>query len=87
MDVLKTLRELHQEKQRLDVAIAALEARLKNGADGRKRRRGRKSMSAAERKEVSRRMSKYWESRRATGRVLEFEPRESVSAAGESVSA
>lgn len=87
MDVDKTLRELHQEKQRLDAAIAALEARLKNGTGGRKRRRGRKSMSAAERQEVSKRMSKYWESRRASGRVLEFEPRDAAGAAGESVSA
>lgn len=85
MDVNKTLRELHQEKRQLDVAIAALEARLKVGAGRQKRRRGRKSMSAAERQEVSRRMSKYWESRRATGRVLAFEPR--GAAAGESITA
>jgi hypothetical protein len=87
MDVNKTLRELHQEKRQLDVAIAALEARLKNGAEGRKRRRGRRSMSAAERLEVSRRMAKYWEGRRAAARELEFEPHVAAATAGESISA
>jgi hypothetical protein len=64
MDVNKALRELHEEKRRLDATIAALEARLGNGTRTH-RRRGRKSMSAEERQEVSRRMSKYWEARRA----------------------
>ncbi len=67
MDVVKALRELYTEKKRLDATIARLEARLraaptvKSGA----RRRGRKSMSAAERLEVSKRMTLYWEARRA----------------------
>jgi hypothetical protein len=70
MDILKALRELHNEKKRLDAAIAALEARKKAGYLGAKEkpvhsRRGRKSMSAAERLEVSKRMTLYWESRRA----------------------
>jgi hypothetical protein len=64
MDVNKALRELHEEKRRLDATIAALEARLGNRTRTH-RRRGRKSMSAEERQEVSRRMSKYWEARRA----------------------
>jgi hypothetical protein len=73
MDILKALRELHQEKQRLDATISSLEAHLKNEAHLKtaragapaKRRRGRKSMSAAERQAVSRRMTLYWEARRA----------------------
>ena len=69
MDIVKALRELYQEKKRLDVTIAALEARLKQSGRGMKKvskeRRGRKSMSAAERLEVSRRMRLYWEARRA----------------------
>jgi hypothetical protein len=70
MDVLKALRELYAEKKRLDSAIAALEARLRAGQTGGAaksgaRRRGRKSMSAAERLEVSKRMTLYWEARRA----------------------
>ena len=68
MDVYKALRELHGEKVRLDSAIRALETRLCHlaspGATMRVRR-GRRSMSAAERVEVSRRMSNYWAARRA----------------------
>jgi hypothetical protein len=70
MDIAKALRELHHEKKRLDSAIAALEARIRaahNGSRAKpaKGRRGRKSMSAAERLEVSRRMTSYWQARRA----------------------
>jgi hypothetical protein len=70
MDIVKALRELHNEKKRLDAAIAALEARIRAGHNGSgakpaKGRRGRKSMSAAERLEVSRRMKLYWQARRA----------------------
>jgi hypothetical protein len=75
MDIIKTLHELHAEKKRLDSAIAALEARLaaarKQGAARKSPgRRGRKSMSAAERLEVSKRMTLYWETRRAQLREL-----------------
>lgn len=70
MDVFKALRELYLEKKRLDAAIASLEARLKAGRTGSeakssKGRRGRKGMSAAERMEVSQRMTQYWQTRRA----------------------
>jgi hypothetical protein len=70
MDIVRALRELYHEKKRLDAAIAALEARRKAGlADALKKpgqgRRGRKSMSAEERLAVSRRMTLYWETRRA----------------------
>ncbi len=70
MDIVKALRELYNEKKRLDATIAALEARIKgantgSAAKAAKRRRGRKSMSAAERLEVSKRMTLYWEARRA----------------------
>jgi len=70
MDVNKALRELHEEKRRLDVTIAALEARLGNGSRNRGRR-GRKSMTPQERLDVSKRMSKYWEARRASAAALE----------------
>ena len=95
MDVNKALRELHEEKRRLDITIAALEARLRNGARSH-RRRGRKSMSAEERQEVSRRMSKYWEARRAATAALpvaavepRFEPQSQTrtAVAGGSLSA
>lgn len=70
MDIVKALRELYAEKKRLDATIAALEAHMKAGragtkSKGLKRGPGRKSMSAAERKQVSERMRSYWEARRA----------------------
>jgi hypothetical protein len=70
MDIVKVLRELYDEKKRLDAAISSLEARLKasrtnSGAKPAKGRRGRKGMSAAERLEVSKRMTLYWQARRA----------------------
>jgi hypothetical protein len=70
MDIVKALRELYNEKKRLDTAISVLEARIRaghtgSGAKPAKGRRGRKSMSAAERLEVSRRMRLYWEARRS----------------------
>jgi hypothetical protein len=74
MDIVKALRELHNEKKRLDAAIAALEARIRAANNGSrtkpaKGRRGRKGMSATERQEVSRRMTSYWEARRAQQRL------------------
>lgn len=70
MDIIKVLRELHAERKRLDSVIASLEAQLnsrrKNNTAGKTPgRRGRKSMSAAERLKVSKRMTLYWEARRA----------------------
>jgi len=72
MDVLKALRELYQEKKRLDEAISNLERRLRapirrSAAS----KRGRKQMSEAERMKVSKRMKQYWEARRTQGRALD----------------
>ncbi len=66
MDVHKTLRDLCEEKNRLDRLIARLEQRLQ-GAPGvaARGRRGRKSMGADERVQVSARMKAYWAERRA----------------------
>ena len=67
MDVYKALRELHEERSRLDVAIAALEARIRTISEPvrtTRSRRGRRSMGTEERQEVSRRMSRYWAQRR-----------------------
>jgi hypothetical protein len=88
MDVNKALRELHEEKRRLDIIIAALETRLGKPARG-SGRRGRKSMSPQERLEVSKRMSRYWEARRASATALQSEPQiqsKSVAAAAGTVS-
>ncbi|PWU01494.1 MAG: hypothetical protein C5B51_22625 [Terriglobia bacterium] len=68
MDLYKTIHELYAEKQKLDRTIAALEGLLivDPAADQQwPKRRGRKSMDAAERRQVSERMKKYWASRRA----------------------
>jgi hypothetical protein len=69
MDISKAIEYLYEEKKRLERAIASLEELRRTGGQlpdeprppG---RRGRKSMDLAEREEVSRRMKKYWASRR-----------------------
>jgi len=71
MDVIKTLRELYEEKRRLDAVIASLEANLDARAAKSTRRRGRKGMSPQERLKVSKRMTRYWENRRAQMRAAE----------------
>jgi cell division septum initiation protein DivIVA len=71
MDIDKALSELHDEKRRVDAAIAVLEARIAAtpGASSRPRR-GRSSMSSQARREVSQRMSSYWAARQAQARQL-----------------
>ncbi|HEU0119109.1 MAG TPA: hypothetical protein VFQ91_01205 [Bryobacteraceae bacterium] len=66
MDLQKAIRELYEEKERIEGVIASLEQYLRtNGAVvAAKRKRGRKSMSPEERQEVSARMRNYWASRR-----------------------
>lgn len=65
MDLQKAIRELYDEKKRIDGVIASLEQYLRtNGNITPKRKRGRKSMSPDERQEVSARMRTYWASRR-----------------------
>ena len=72
MDLYRAIRELEQEKQRLDGVISSLEALIAaEGADASipeakpRKRRGRKEMTAEDRLAVSERMRKYWEARRA----------------------
>ncbi len=73
MDLAKAIRELTEEKRRLDAVIASLELML--AAESKLpalrprggRKRGRKSMSREERLEVSERMKKYWAARRNGG--------------------
>ncbi len=80
MDILKALRELYHEKKQLDLAISLLEARLRGAGKGKtvRGRRGRKSMSPAERLEVSKRMTLYWETRRAQKQSPQEPPPASV---------
>ena len=79
MDLYRIIDYLAAERNRLSQVIQLLERRASEGAfrsrwtsghlDGRKekppaRRRGRKSMDAAARREVSERMLRYWAQRR-----------------------
>lgn len=66
MDIDKTLAQLREERACLIAIIEQLESLdFQNGRPNPPAsRRGRKSMGAAERREVSERMKKYWASRR-----------------------
>jgi len=73
MDIYKAIRELHSERAKLDRVIAALEE-LHNRVDRTTApvvggRRGRKSMKAEEREQVSVRMKQYWARRRSKREV------------------
>jgi len=68
MDLYKTIQELYAEKEKLERVIASLEELRQIGSEvsvpptvG---HRGRKSMDARERQQVSARMKQYWASRR-----------------------
>jgi hypothetical protein len=68
MDLYKTIQELYAEKEKLEHVIASLEE-LRQVSDevsapARAGQRGRKSMDARERQQVSARMKQYWASRR-----------------------
>ena len=66
MDLNKALRELYEERDRVDRAIQALESgRMARSRATAGHRRGRRMMSAEERLEVSKRMTEYWRNRRA----------------------
>jgi hypothetical protein len=70
MDLYKAIQDLYAEREKLERVIASLED-LQRAAGGNvpplpksEKRRGRKSMNADERRQVSARMKKYWASRR-----------------------
>jgi hypothetical protein len=70
MDLYKAIQELYAEKEKLERVIASLEELQRTAGDlpvipKNTQRRGRKSMSPAEREEVSERMKRYWASRRS----------------------
>ena len=69
MDINQVIKDLHDERNRLDEVIRSLESLLENpNSDlsqlGAPKRRGRKSMPQTERLAVSKRMRKYWAKRR-----------------------
>jgi hypothetical protein len=70
MDLNKLIQDLNAEKEKLERVIASLEELQRSAGLGippapdSGSRRGRKSMGPEERQEVSKRMKKYWGSRR-----------------------
>ena len=88
MDVLKALRELYAEKTRIDQLISICEIKIKE-QDKRltRSKRGRKSMSADERKIVSERMRTYWAKRRGGGGHGQDQDQAPVSASEDSARA
>ena len=68
MDLSKIIGELLRDKEKLERVIASLEGLQALKVDENlplRKRRGRKSMSPEERREVSTRMKKYWANRLA----------------------
>lgn len=67
MDLMKIIQDLREERNKLEAIILSLEGLQEPGQSriqAHASRRGRRSMDAEGRLEVSRRMKKYWESRR-----------------------
>ena len=69
MDLYKAIQDLYAEKEKLERVIAALEDLQRASQSSSllyvRSPRGRKSMSPAERQEVSARMKRYWAKRRS----------------------
>ena len=68
IDLRNVLKDLYTQRERMEHVITSLEALQQGSAAGlrfqKRTNRGRKSMSAEERREVSERMRKYWAARR-----------------------
>ena len=75
VNINKTIRELVEEKKRLDRVIGTLEEMQRTGpievAALSQKKRGRKSMDGQARRQVSERMKRYWEARRKQETTLE----------------
>jgi hypothetical protein len=68
VDYRAILNELHNQRDKVNRAIEELEALQAGLPLTRKSNRGRKTMGAEERQEVSARMKRYWASRRKARR-------------------
>ncbi|MBI4877440.1 MAG: hypothetical protein HY822_22660 [Acidobacteria bacterium] len=70
MDVFAAIRELREERDRLDAMIGVLQSRLdwerQRTSPASKIRRGRRNMGPEERLQVSERMRRYWDQRRGS---------------------
>jgi hypothetical protein len=88
MDLYKAIQDLYAEKEKLERVIASLEElqRAAGGgippAPGSGKRRGRKSMGAEERQEVSERMKRYWARRRNPEQETEDNSNENAPTVG-----
>ena len=68
MELQKIIEKLHKERAKLDDIIASLEHLQRTKIEAKKlvpKKRGRKFMDEAARREVSARMKKYWAARRS----------------------
>jgi hypothetical protein len=79
LDLTKIIQELQKERAQLEAIISSLEQlqdpNSSTGGENSPSRRGRRSMDAEGRLEVSRRMKQYWEKRRSNARVESAETR------------
>ena len=68
MDINRVIRDLYEERKRLDRVIRRLEEMERHAATQvaapPEKKRGRKSMNEQARLEVSERMKRYWDTRR-----------------------
>lgn len=75
MDLYKAIRQLYEERTRLDRVIASLEELQKTAREAAPaepaKRRGRKGMNQEERQQVSERMKQYWAGRRKQTRLAQ----------------
>jgi hypothetical protein len=69
-DLYRIIRELVDERNKLDRIITSLEEMILSGeaSEPALKRRGRKSMDSTARKQVSERMKRYWAKRRNEGK-------------------
>ncbi|HWD99658.1 MAG TPA: hypothetical protein VG345_11490 [Bryobacteraceae bacterium] len=69
-DLYRIIRELVDERDKLDRIITSIEQMILSGdaSEPILKRRGRKSMDPAARKQVSERMKRYWAQRRTEDR-------------------
>jgi hypothetical protein len=83
MDLYRIIRELVEERDRLQRIIDSLEgmnSATHSQAPPTGKRRGRKSMDSAAREEVSERMKRYWARRRAKRDAMPADPKQDPEA-------
>jgi hypothetical protein len=64
MDLTKTIDALRRDKKKLEHMIASMKERRATADAPTKKRRGRKSISAEERRKISAKIERYWTDRR-----------------------